>query len=98
MKVVKVAPGQTLIDIAVQELGDWERLFEVAKLNKMNITDPLVADQEITVPAFARDKGEIVRVFTDPSNKPASDSHGSVENQINEGIDYWAIGTEFIVS
>jgi len=47
---MKVLPGQTLFDIAIQELGSAEGAFELAVLNGLNITDDLVPGQELILP------------------------------------------------
>ena len=100
MKQVLVYSGQTLIDIAIQELGDRERLFELAKLNNISITADLVPGTYLNVPDVAIDKKAIVKIFTEPSNKPASGirtCNGEL-NTDGEGVGYWAIEDEFIVS
>lgn len=100
MKEVIVAAGQTLIDIAVQELGDATRIFEVAELNGRGITDIITAGEVLKVPVYAVDKKRIVNVFSDPANKPASDKNqGFVVDEDSglEGIEIWAIEDDFIV-
>jgi len=47
---MKVLPGQTLFDIAIQELGSAEGAFELSILNGLNITDELVPGQELILP------------------------------------------------
>jgi hypothetical protein len=102
MKVAKIQSGQTLVDIALQELGDATRVFEIADLNGIGITADLVAGSTLLVPDYAREKRGIVQVFTNPSNMPASaetvqlDAGGVVVPQ--EGIEFWAVETDFIVS
>jgi len=97
---VTVQDGQTIIDIAIQELGDPGRIFEIAALNNMSITDLLVVGSQITVPDYDQTKKEIVKIFSNQSNKPASGyfRNGANDPVIKEGIDYWAIRNDFIVS
>ena len=95
MKEVKVLKNQTLVDLAVQELGDASRAVELAVLNEMQVTDHLVAGTLVTVPDYERGKRSMVTLFADDSNKPASASSG-YENDL-EGIDYWQIENDFIV-
>lgn len=98
-KLIKPLPGQALIDIVIQELGDAERLFEVALLNNRGITDQLTTEDSILVPEYALDKKSIVKIFTEPFNKPASQKeYAEGEEPILEGIDYWAVNLDFIVS
>lgn len=96
MKVVTVLYGQTLIDIAIQELGDAARVFEIAELNDISLTDDLEAGSTLLVPDWEKSKRSIVQLFTDPANAPASADTDSLSNK-NEGIDYWVLENDFVV-
>ena len=97
MKVVKILLGQTICDIAVQELGDAERSMEVADLNGLSLTDDLTAVNTLLVPDYNTSKTNIVNLFSDPANAPASaDVSGGADSK-KEGIDYWIIENDFIV-
>ena len=95
MKTVEVLEGQTLIDLAMQELGDASRLFELSELNAMLPSDDLVAGQIIQVPEPTEEKREIVKALK--YRKPATKNE-ILEEQLKEGIGYWAIGINFKVS
>lgn len=97
MKEVIVLAGQCIIDIAIQELGDASRAFELCKLNNKSITASLLPGEIIMVPEVALDKKPVVKVFTDPANKPASSVTDAEGNLSEEGIDYWTIEDDFIV-
>jgi len=97
VKEVKVKNGQTLIDICVQELGDSEQLLVVAQLNGLGVTDLLTSGQIIEVPDFALDKKAIVKVFTDPALAPASDK-GDLSEVLPEGLEFWSVEFDFVVS
>lgn len=97
-KQVQVLAGQTLIDIALQELGDCERLFELAKMNNVNTTDDLEAGSLVFVPDWSLDKKELVKLFSNPMNKPASSRTTLSIPTGPEGIDYWGIEIDFVVS
>lgn len=96
MKAVKILDGQTIIDIAAQELGDLERSYEIAQMNGMNLTDELTAGEMINVPDADISKRNIISLFADAANAPASDSPESNTDRL-EGIDYWIIENDFIV-
>lgn len=97
MKAVKVLYAQTVIDIAIQELGDAQRSFEIAKLNGISISDDLVAGGSILVPDFEADKKNLVQLFSDDANKPAS-ADADIEDLIfPSGINFWAIELDFVV-
>ena len=97
MKTVKLLYGQTMTDIAIQELGDLERVFEIAVANNKGITDDLAADSFLEVGVYNTDKRSLVQLFSDAANKPASaDIAGEVRAKL-EGIGYWYLGVDFIV-
>ena len=100
MKEVKILNGQTFLDIAMQELGDAERAFELANFNNRSITDHLTPGETIFVPTPAIDKKETIKILTSPANRPASKTDDEDNNTplVPEGIGAWAIDIDFIVS
>ena len=101
MTKVTVSYGQTWLDIAMQELGDIERIVELARLNGRSITDALVAGEVLNVPAFDSAKRSIVQLFLSRANKPASGATFIAVNPDtghNEGIEFWALENDFVVS
>ena len=100
MNKVTVSYGQTWLDIALQELGDMERVIELALLNDRAITDDLQAGEELMVPDFDSTKRDIVQLFGNSANKPASgDTFIAAEPDSNgEGIEFWALEYDFVVS
>jgi len=97
MKKIKALYGQTLVDIAVQELGDPQRSFELSELNGISITKDLDTNEVIMVPAYDKDKRNLVQLFSDIANAPASGDDVNTGELLNEGIDYWAIENDFVV-
>ncbi|MFL5747213.1 MAG: hypothetical protein ACJ751_21240 [Niastella sp.] len=101
MTNVTVSYGQTWLDIALQELGDMERAIELAQLNGRAITDDLQAGEALLVPDFDQEKRSIIQLFRNTANRPASgDTFNAAEpgSTGNEGIEFWAIENDFIVS
>lgn len=99
MKTVKTLDNQRLIDIAMQELGDVEREFELALLNGLSVNDELEAGTEIKVPDFEKTKRNVVATFTNTSLLPASAFEDNITDPLPPGgIGYMQIGTNFIVS
>lgn len=96
MKVVKVQYKQTIIDIAVQELGDASRAIEIAVLNNLNLTDDLVSGTTLILPVPDLDKRWLVNLFKDKANHPASCVTADEEVKL-EGIGYWYIEYDFVV-
>jgi hypothetical protein len=72
---------QTLLDIAVQYCGSAEAVFELARLNRLSITDDLIAGQELLLPSAYNDK--VVKVFDQNHFFPSV-----TIGQEMEGIDY----------
>ena len=97
MKSVKVLDGQTLVDIAIQELGDGERVIELATLNEMNVTDDLVSGEYVEVPDYDKSKRSMVNLFADDANKPASGIVTDNGVLLPQGIGYWRIENNFKV-
>lgn len=86
-----------MLDAAVQELGDVERVFEIGVDNNISTTADLAADSLLSVGDYEKDKRYLVQLFSDAANKPASaDVAGEVSSRL-EGIDYWTIGLDFII-
>lgn len=92
MKTVNTLDDQRLVDISIQELGDIERLFELAVLNDVSPTNELPADTALLVPDYDKSKRGIVQIFSDPSLWPASaDSLVPIPNLPPGGIGYMKI-------
>ena len=90
--------GQTLLDMTIQELGDLERLFELAVDNDVAITDDLETETQLIVGDADSTKRSLVLLFSNPASRPASaDVAGEVISKF-EGIGYWYIDNDFIVS
>jgi len=93
---VKSFEGQTWVDLVLQQLGDEERLFEMCDKNNAGITDDLAPGSVIQSPDFEPEKKAIVNALT--KVKPASNNVVVAGEDVEEGIEFWAIEYEFIVS
>lgn len=92
-----ILEGQTIIDLATQDLGDPERAMEIAVLNDRSITDHLVPGELLETPTAEESKYNMLRLFSNPANAPASDETDVEIIPVNEGIGYWRIENDFIV-
>lgn len=92
---VTVLPGQTWADMAIQQLGDEERLFELVDDNGVGITDDLAPGTSIVSGRPAANKASIVKALA--LRKPGSLFKG-IDDAALEGIEYWGIEVDFIVS
>jgi hypothetical protein len=102
MTKITVSYGQTWFDIAMQELGDIERTVELARINGRSITDALEAGEVLHVPDFDLAKRDIIQLFSNSANKPASGDTAFLtqdpDTSGGEGIEFWAIENDFVVS
>ncbi|UOE47972.1 LysM domain-containing protein [Mucilaginibacter sp. SMC90] len=92
-KIVKA--GQSLGDIAVQYGGTAENRFILAALNGIGITDALTSGQLIDagdVTVFA-----VADYFRKYNISPAT-SAMQIDDLAPEGVEFWAIEYDFIVS
>lgn len=76
---INAAYNQELIDIAVMGCGDATRLFEVAQLNGLGITDLAAAGTAYDTPAAVLTKQKLVSLFSLPFNAPASNEDMRME-------------------
>lgn len=93
-----VEVGQSLLDIAVQQSGSLEGLLSIAIQNSISITDAIPAGSSVDV-ALVVSK-PVADFFRVNGVKPAT---GITDINIaqtisDEGIEFWAIEEDFIVS
>lgn len=97
-KPVNVLPGQTLLDIAMQQLGSVEGVFALALLNQMSITGDLVEGSALdySLTPFSL---TVLKVYQNNGYKPASglSTAGGAMPVLLSGVDYWAIEFDFTV-
>ncbi len=96
--MVQASDRQSLFDVAVERLGSAEAAFALALKNGLSITDALTPGQTILLADVA--DADVSGYFTSRAIRPATakaETTGGGE-LVNEGIGYWAIGIDFIVS
>jgi len=67
---MKVLPGQTIFDIAIQSCGDSEAAFELAMLNGLNLMSDLIPGQELVLPEVVNI--DIALYFKNKNIQPAT--------------------------
>ena len=67
---MKALQGQSIIDIAIQELGSAEGAFALAVMNGISITDDLTPGQELALPAVVNKS--IASYYQNKGIQPAS--------------------------
>lgn len=93
MKTKEVLPGQSLLDIALQESGSLEAAFPLAGLNELTITDELESGSLLTVETD--ENNPVVNEYRNAAVFPAT---ALQEGLLPEGIGYMGIEIDFIVS
>ncbi len=94
-----VGSRQSIFDIALQQCGTLEAAFEIAAMNDCSLTDDLTTGDDMAVPQASNDA--VVKQYAVNNILPAT---GITQDEINdmmgtgEGIEFWAIEYDFIVS
>ena len=97
--MITVAPQQSMLDIALQHAGGAEAVFQLARQNNLSITDDLNVGQQLA-PATILSK-EVTNYYAVHNICPATAITNDTINEIlgdGEGIEFWAIEYDFIVS
>lgn len=99
IKPVLVQFNQTIADMAIQQLGSLEDVFTLAKLNNMAFSDDLVTSQQLSYSLTPYNKA-VLKIYQDNGYKPATGTiaPGQTKPVEYEGIGYWSIGFDFIIS
>jgi hypothetical protein len=93
---VRVLNGQSLFDLAVQEAGDIEAVFDFAGANAISITDELVVGTVLVVPAMVNK--QVADYYRVNGINPATALNATDAGLMHEGIDFWFVEFDFIVS
>lgn len=95
---IKASERQSIVDLAVQELGSTEAAFLFALENDLPLSDDTVPGQEFSL-SDVKEK-TLVNYYSQKNVKPATGLSDTEDNtsQENEGVGYWYIGNDFIVS
>ena len=72
MSKVVVLNGQSLFDIALQEFGTVEAVFDIALLNELSVTDSLDAGTELSLPSSTDTDELILKHYKKNNIKPAT--------------------------
>lgn len=98
MQAITVKNNQTNVDASLQAFGTLERLFELPNIAAgASVTDDIEAGDVIENIAEADFVNKsTTKILNKAGNMPASNKNIN-SSLLLEGIDYWAIGTEFIV-
>lgn len=87
--------GQSLYDISIQETGTAENAISIAIANDLSLTDDLIAGSLLSIPDGIGIDNKVKSYFDLRSLKPASGITGDL---YQDGIEFWGIENDFIVS
>ena len=93
-----VLNGQSLLDIAVQECGDAESAFSLAMLNGKSLSDELTNGEVLNL-SEQTDKRTVAQYRADsvfPATAVTAEQYS--ETLEGEGVEFWGIEFDFIVS
>jgi hypothetical protein len=95
---VKILQRQSLLDVAIQTSGSVEAAIALAAANDLSITDELDSGSQLTTVEVV-DRRIVQMYAVGDIIRPAT-ALTAEETQLvgDEGIGYWAIGVDFIVS
>ena len=97
--MITVTSRQSVLDIALQHCGSLEAAFDIAQSNGISLTDDLTTGQSMSVPEptdTAMAQHYCVNNLQ-PATAITSDEINDTLN-ILEGVDFWGIEYDFIVS
>lgn len=97
--MITVQTRQSLFDIALQHCGFCEAAWDIAQLNGISLTDDIQPGTILQTPGVV--KPRIVTLYQALRHIPATNiTTEEIAEQIagGEGISFWAIGIDFIVS
>lgn len=92
---VIVKNNQSVLDLGIQIAGALDAVFDLAIENDVSITDVLMVLSEFA-PIKPQNR-EVVEYYINNNISPATGFVGSPLVDL-QGIGYWAIGIDFIVS
>jgi hypothetical protein len=99
--MVIVQQGQTIVDIAIQHCGKFEAIVDIVKANGIeDYTQNIAAGSYLQTPQPLADEQPLVAYLQNKNIVPSSNiSEAQQQQQQQEqGINYWAIEEDFVIS
>lgn len=97
--MITVTSQQSTLDLALQHCGSLEAAFDLALLNNVSITDDLLDGQKLDIPAAL--SKDVTNYYAVHDIRPATAITTEAINEIigsGEGVEFWAIEYDFVVS
>jgi hypothetical protein len=93
---IKVLNSQSLLDIAIQEGGSVEAVFDLALAAGLGITADMPAGTLLAAPAVV--SRQVADYYRTNSIRPATALSAQDAEFVREGIRYWRVEYDFAVS
>ena len=96
-----VLHNQSLLDFAIQHTGNVTNAFEIAMANGISISDDISSGSNLIVPDTVVLDTDIKTYYTSRAIQPATALTTIIDDNTEpspEGIGYWIIGDDNIVS
>lgn len=100
MNTAVITSDQSLLDVAIQHSGSLEAAFDIAMQNDISLTDDTTPGQIVQL-ADEPDNADITNYYAVGNLQPATAITTEEINDtlnIGEGIEFWGIEYDFIVS
>lgn len=97
MASVIVIDRQNLLDLALQEYGNVQAVFDLAMANGLDITDELTPGQEITLPESQYTDKDVLNFYKTRDIRPVTAKPLIDLEHSLEGVSYWAIEDNFTI-
>lgn len=98
---VTVLHNQSLLDIAIQHTGSAANVFLIAKANGLAVSDEITPGDGLIIPDTVVLDTDIKNYYTSRAIQPATAITTIIDDNTEpklEGIGYWIIGDDNIVS
>lgn len=96
MKTYKIYEQQSWWDISMHQYGTTAYAIDLAVFNNYSPVDDLKPGTMILLPDYKPERLVLISMNSIPSTGYLNDDEGTINRP--EGIDYWAISYDFIVS
>lgn len=93
--MIDILKGQSLADIAIQETGSLENLIALAIENNVPVTDSLEDMPQVSIPVEVNTSKSVLAYYRARGLKPATNLE---QFPGGEGVEYWIIERDFVVS
>lgn len=95
---IKVLANQSVYDLAIQATGDVANVMIIASVNDISVTDELKAGDVLLIPDTVTPLRAVLGYYTARQLKPATGLMSEAGVPQDEGIEFWYIEQDFVVS